>query len=444
MEKNESSRNEKGSEGRVRRRRHPVVGVRPTIDPPDDVVAEAIDLQDDVVAELLAPTLDVLEAAQKVAGMLPDRPEDRPDNLLVVRELPRRVRVGPRPTGRKGDPARGETEALETSHRRWKDHRKFVAGIEAEANNDPEAAFRRAMQRVLEEVSDARREMDLRFGVLVDVEDVPGAPRRVEVVARVELSDPGYATALGDAWWRLVTYNDARVYASSAIVKAQRRGCSEKEVARSACEALVHVLRTRPLLWGVLVAPPHFGGWTARGLEGARGSFAHTLAGWVRSHLSFSMLGVTAKEGLRELSGLTVDEWDKLVELAGKNPDEVRGKYLKLRDNVSARIKKEQHKRSRFADSKTKPEDHSAEGQEDEMQRWADNENSLLDIVQLNAWVKKAKLEALSESEARALELDLKYDLDTAAVAREMDVKPATVRRFRVRYRRKLKAIAGL
>lgn len=63
------------------------------------------------------------------------------------------------------------------------------------------------------------------------------------------------------------------------------------------------------------------------------------------------------------------------------------------------------------------------------------------DLSRLEVWVEKANL---SEGEQRVYELDMRTDHDTAAISRQLQVDPVTVRQFRKRYRDKLRQAAGL
>ena len=401
---------------------------------------------------------DAEELTQRIAESVWERradPSNSKNDLTVVKVLPperparrRRFRPKQRSEHVMEVSTWGKPEAIRQSERYWRTYRKYVDGVEREARKDPEAALSTVGERIVNEVYDARQEMALRFGIVFENMEVYGPLREFhEVDVGADISSPEEVVAQGNLFWRLLTYNDARVRAN-AVLEERWWTDGPKETSRLACEEIVHVLRSHPLLYGALTARPPFQGKVMQGLEPARAYFASQLAGWIAANQHDSIIqSILGDEGsphspefLEKLLTLTLDEFERLKELIRADPEKVRGKYLKLRDEITERIRGERRKEGRMGEdieSKMKTQA-ASEVLEEEIEQWIEHESTQQDIDLLKTWIEKAKLEELSKSEARALELDLEFNFHTKTVAKKMEIEPATARKLRQRYIEKI------
>ncbi|MDP9439879.1 MAG: helix-turn-helix transcriptional regulator, partial [Actinomycetota bacterium] len=338
----------------------------------------------------------------------------------------------------------------------WRAYRRYVDGIESEAREDPEAALARAVKRLRSEILKACEEMSA-FGMRIEPEDRCGPPRRwQEVEASKDLTHPREAVAFGDAWWRFTANNDARVYALVAPVGARKRGEEPREAARAACEEIVRVLRSRPLLYGVLAARPPFEGAEIRGLERARAYFAATFAGWIMLETSLQtnkrlrnilkVEGAPRKVLAREITAAVLTEYRQLIQEAGADPE--RALRELTHEDLGRRVKRALENQGLV---KTLPERASAElgaeaGKTDDaaLEEFVAKETLRQDVDRFKAWMEEARKKGeLKGKQLRVYELTL-AGYATADIARLENMAESTVRQHRKRGIDKARKAFGL
>lgn len=170
----------------------------------------------------------------------------------------------------------------------WREYLDRVDELKDGMRRDPLTALGCASETVHERVLEACRILYLRFGLEVKVAAVSGQ-RFVRVVnaALGRLDTAEDAADFADAWLQLTIYNDARLAAWAAIYRSLDRGDDDLRTARAACEAIVHVLRSRPLAVGIIALKPDFvlPGPETDVVAELRAAASDVLAAWVRANL---------------------------------------------------------------------------------------------------------------------------------------------------------------
>lgn len=253
---------------------------------------------------------DVEELALRIARMVAERRAD-PSAMVshgpIVVEIlgghaPRRHRRA----SRAGAPQQ-ETEAVAEAWEMWRQYADAVKRLEEAGQLHPKDGVVLHNRYAVERMQDAYRILHERFGVRAAREGVAELRERMRLVvddATLDLEDAAEVAAFADAWWNFRTMDDARVALNRALEEGRRRGKGDEETARAACEAVIDVLRSRPMLYGVFTLVPDWLEAEPPGLQEARVAATTMLAGWVRSQLRledwFSPSGKVGTNRLRE------------------------------------------------------------------------------------------------------------------------------------------------
>ncbi len=313
------------------------------------------------------------EAVRKIEGLLSARTTRPSGGPLIVEVPPRRrpPRVR-RPALAGQDEMHADAEAVRKAERMWQERRKCVDALEKAARDWPLETLRYHTEFAHERLLDAGRILSERFGV-----DITGTSRYLagQLVVddpSVDLDDAGEVAAYCDAMWSFLTFEDVRVAINRVIAQARHRDEEDEKTAQAACCAVTHVLRSRPMLYGVFALRPDFlAGREASGLAEARKAALILLAGWVRANLKLSDWRVKkrgpggtvittfapnrlreallelAGEGeshhevfFRELPAATFDELCRLLSVAEADPSKARTKKSQnsLRNEVAKRF----------------------------------------------------------------------------------------------------------
>lgn len=181
---------------------------------------------------------------------------------------------------------RWETESVWKAKEMWREQREEVDRLEKAADEDPIRTLEDQTSFAVQQIVRSRRLLSARFGLDVRVGDLGEVAWINTLNARVDLDDAEEVGELIDTLWRFATYEDGRVEINRAIAMAVERGDSSEQAARAACGALIHVLRSRPLLYGIFAFAPDLFDREPSGLREVRAAATVVLAGWVRAHLT--------------------------------------------------------------------------------------------------------------------------------------------------------------
>lgn len=179
-----------------------------------------------------------------------------------------------------------------------------------------------------------------------------------------------------------------------------------------------------------------------------REHYAENLAGWVGSRVSLgpnrrlrSILqeeGIPSERLVEELLSTTIIAYDDMMsEAPPANGADGRKRSLmsraeRLLENLGTQDAK-LARGNKLADRRPGSEIPDAEDGIEEVER---RETSRQQLEALNSLVERA---AFSEQETRVFDLDMATDHDTDAIAHGLNLKAATVRVYRKRYRKKLR-----
>jgi hypothetical protein len=197
----------------------------------------------------------------------------------------------------------------------------------------------------------------------------------------------------------------------------------------------------------------------------AREEYAENVAGWVGSRIALgtnkrlkAVLGEDRQQGgsifeklLGELLPTTVIAFDDLRSERPPEPEDEDEPLLDLgrfKSSLVSRVEKlleelggQGAKLARRGKLSGERAESTIPDGEDGLEEFELREALHQKLETLESLVERA---AFSEQEARVFELDMQTDHDTAAIARELHLKPKTVRTYRKRYRDKLRRAASL
>jgi len=203
----------------------------------------------------------------------------------------------------------------------------------------------------------------------------------------------------------------------------------------AACEGFLAAQRFLPDILSITVRPKEtslrrrrFVATLLTGLVGAQVS----LARHKRLAAVLSEEGNQAKDRLwQELPAAVMSEWETELSV-----------YCTLLRRVTHRLEEEGSEQRRLErNGKLAGESADAFGGDDgDLAEFERQETLQYQMSRLKDWVENARF---SDHEARVYELDMQTDFDTAAAARELGVKPTTVRVLRMRYIDKVRKVAG-
>ena len=204
----------------------------------------------------------------------------------------------------------------------------------------------------------------------------------------------------------------------------------------AACEGFLAAQRFRTDILSLTVRPEKIS-------LGRRRYVAARLTGLVAAQVSLTQnkrLAAVLSEGgnqardrlWQELPAAVMSEWKTELSV-----------YSTLLRRVTHTLEEEGSEQRRLErDGKLVGEPADAFGADDgDLAEFERQEMVQYQMSRLKDWVENARF---SDHEARVYELDMQTDFDTAAAARELEVKPTTVRVLRKRYIDKMRKVAGL
>jgi hypothetical protein len=181
--------------------------------------------------------------------------------------------------------------------------------------------------------------------------------------------------------------------------------------------------------------------------DGVRAGSTFSVAGWAHLHLNRNVnrrLGaaLSAVEQLENLPGTVPLAWEEWTIgehlLPGRGGTSFISRVAKMLEELgseSARLARA----GKLADTPSPLEDRLSGGDQD-LAQFERQETLRQELDQLGGWIQNA---GFAEREAQVYELDMQTDFDTDAIARELQVKPGTVRGLRKRYQDKLRKVVG-
>lgn len=260
----------------------------------------------------------------------------------------------------KNEPVAGVREAVSA----WLEYRQSVDRLERDGKVDPIQMLARHTEFAWERIVQTRRVLRVRFGLRVGEMSL-FEPTRIDVSgARVDLADQYAVAELGDALHRLYLCEDIRLAINRAITKSRQHGETDHAAATAACVDVIHVLRSRPMYYGVFSLLPDETPNEPAGLRAVRAASVDVLAGWVRTQLrlgdwstmdgqvganrlraalvELALPGESIEDAmLREIPAETVAQFELLVRLVETDPDQVvkwKLTHKSLRNRVAGGI----------------------------------------------------------------------------------------------------------
>ncbi|AHY48392.1 Homeodomain-like domain (plasmid) [Rubrobacter radiotolerans] len=299
---------------------------------------------------------------------------------------------------------------------------------------------RRHIQRVIRE----------QFGLRVSYEKKPSGEPYIESLEKFPihfryLPEHREAFRLLRAWLDLLAWFDgAWIAVVSARVLAEREGADPDD---AVIENVFEYHRAGP--W---MASPTIKTEPDRSL---REAYAENLSGWVGAQISLgkngrlnSILKEDLEPGdsprarlLRELLAATTMAFEELLPDESLRPGGGETNLVSRVERVMEELgsqKEKLRRRSKLSEDRPEPAGASTDG---DLEQFEHRETLRQQLEDLKSWMKDANL---SETQLKVLDLDMRTDHDTKAIAEELGISPKTVRVIRKRYRDRIRAAANL
>lgn len=258
---------------------------------------------------------------------------------------------------------RDDAAGMRESAALWHAYRSAVDELERGGKEDPLGMLARHTEFARGQIVEARRVLAERFGVRVGEMGLFEASEIDASATRVDVSDGHAVAELADTLHRLRLCEDIRIAINRSIAESRQEDKPDREAASGACEVVMHVLRSRGMLFGSYAfVPEHFPNEPA-GLRAVRAAATDVLAGWTRWQLRLGDWGMAdggsganrlhaalaelALPGesiedvmLRELPGETIAQIDLLLGIAEDDPERAAEKlnHKSLRNRVAGGI----------------------------------------------------------------------------------------------------------